>query len=309
MQQNRTTRRNQNKLSVGQKVAVGILLVLCALFGAALGLVAHYPQQVGELIRQVMPASSAAEDTESDAGEDVAAEEPEPADTTEPADKQVDEDMADSATPTRLVASHGKLKIYSPIAQEDLTGVLFHQASYNTALVMETKLPDADLEKVSVDHPVRVNHDQTEGDWVDADALHLWREQDVTDMDTSIDVGAKAGTTVYAPVTGTVVLVQDYDLYGYVPDVKIHIQPEGHPEWDVVLLHQYDPEVKAGDKVEGGVTPISRVRDIAKDLTDVQLGFYTAADDPGNHSHVQLNNADSPGYRKDSLKGAYKVKD
>ena len=78
---------------------------------------------------------------------------------------------------------------------------------------------------------------------------------------------------------------------------------------DVVLLHQTDPEVKAGDKVEGGTTPISRIRDIAKDLTDVQLGFFTAPDDPGNHSHVQVNNADTPGYRDTSLKGAYKVKD
>ena len=128
-------------------------------------------------------------------------------------------------------------------------------------------------------------------------------------MDTSIDVGAKVGTTVYAPVTGTVVLVQEYALYGYVPDISIHIQPEGHPELDVVLLHQTDPEVKAGDKVEGGTTPISRIRDIAKDLTDVQLGFFTAPDDPGNHSHVQVNNADTPGYRDTSLKGAYKVKD
>ena len=38
------------------------------------------------------------------------------------------------------------------------------------------------------------------------------------------------------------------------------------------------------------------------------LGFFTPPDDPGNHSHVQVNNADTPGYRDDALKGAYKVK-
>ena len=53
---------------------------------------------------------------------------------------------------------------------------------------------------------------------------------------------------------------------------------------------------------------MAHVRDIAKDLVDVQLGFYTPADDPGNHSHVQVNNADYPDYRKNKLEGAIQVR-
>ena len=305
MQQERTRRWRRKKRSTGQKVALGVVVAFVVLLGAAIGLVAHYPQQVLQVVHKLAPVESAP-----DASGDNGAADAEPS-IDEVSDKGVDEETAQLSldTPTRQIAAYGSVKVHSPIAQKDLTGVLFHQASFNTALVMTTELPDADLEKVSIDHPVRVNHEQTEGDWVDADALHLYRQQDATDMDTSIDVGAKAGTTIYAPVTGTVVLVQSYDLYGYVPDMKIHIQPKGHPELDVVMLHQYDVRVKAGDKVEGGVTPVSSVRDIAKDLTDVQLGFYTAADDPGNHSHVEISNADAPGYRENSLKGAYKVKE
>lgn len=305
MQQTRTRTRGRKRRTTGQKVALGIVLAIVVLLGAAVGFAAHYPQQTAHVIQSIMHVgspSSAATD-----GEPIDAAPP----LIDAIDKQVDEETMQLFldTPTRQIAAYGKVKIYSPIAQRELTGVLFHQASYNTALVMTTELPDANPEKVSMDHPVRVNHEQTEGDWVDADALHLYRVQDATQMDTSIDVGAKVGTTVYAPVTGTVVLVQEYQLYGYVPDISIHIQPPGHPELDVVLLHQSDPEVKAGDKVVGGVTPISHIRDIAKDLTDVQLGFFTAPDDPGNHSHVQVNNADSPGYRSTTLKDAYKVKD
>lgn len=187
--------------------------------------------------------------------------------------------------------------------------MLFHQASYTTALVVTTELPEANPEGLSEENPVRVNNDQVGGSWVDADALHLYRITDTTEMDTSIDVGAPWGSTVFAPVTGTVVLVQEYDLYDQVPDVRIHIQPDGHPELDVVLLHQYDPQVKAGDHVTAGLTPLASVRDIAIDLSDVQLGYYTKVGDPGNHSHIQVNNADEEGYRENTLKDAFKVGD
>ena len=303
MQQDRMSGKRNQTGGAGHKVAIALIIILCGLIGAGIGIIAHYPHQVSQAVEEIIASLPG----QGDSAQQASTAEKDDIGVEGVSDKIVDEDSL-PADPTRQIAAYGKLKIYSPIAQEDLTGVLFHQASYNTAVVMTTELPDANGEKVSVDHPVRVNNKQTEGDWVDADALHLYRTQDATEMDTSIDVGAKAGTTVYAPVTGTVVLVENYDLYGEVPDVKIHIQPEGRPDLDVVLLHQYDPVVEPGDEVEGGLSPLSKVRDIAKDLTDVQLGFFTAADDPGNHSHVQVNNADSPGYREGTLKHAYKVK-
>lgn len=207
-----------------------------------------------------------------------------------------------------LIAQCSGIDLRSPIAPADLTGVLFHQASYAYGLVMTTELPEADAEKAEDTGMTRVNNEQVEGEWLDAEAMHFWRMADATSMDTSIDVGAAAGTVVRSPVTGTVVLVKNYDLYGEVPDIEIHIQPDGRPDLDVVLIHTTDPLVKAGDKVEAGVTEISHVRDIAKDLDDVQLAFYTPEEDPGNHTHVQVNNADYENYRKDKLDGAIKVK-
>lgn len=303
-------RGRHRKRKRGRAIALIVLLLLVAALGAGVGLAVHYPQTASQLIHRVLPgqadgdpvppvqdgsASVSAQPGVSDAGDDSAGGD--------------GREVADEMPHTRQIAAYGDVKIYSPIAQEDITGVLFHQASYDTALVMTTELPEADVEKISVEHPVRVNNEQVDGDWVDADALHLYRTTDVTAMDTSLDVGAKAGSTVYAPVTGTVVLVKDYDLYGYVPDIEVHIQPEGHPELDLVMIHQSDTKVKKGDKVAGGVTPVSSVRDIAKDLTDIQLSFFTAEDDPGNHSHIQVNNADSPGYREEKLQDAYQVED
>lgn len=210
---------------------------------------------------------------------------------------------------TPRVAQVSKVDLHSPIQPADLTGVLFHQASNTYALVLSTKLPEADYEKTEATRSIRVNRDQEEGDWLDADALHLWRTEDTTAMDTSIDVGAKAGTTARSPVTGTVVLLRDYMLYEEIPDIEIHIQPEGRPDLDCVLIHTTDPLVKAGDKVEAGITELCHVRDIEKDLTDVQLSFFTPEGVGGNHIHVQVNDTTTEGYRKNRLPGAVKVKD
>lgn len=299
--------------SKGRTIALVLIVLLTVLIGAGIGITAYYPHEVASLVKPLFGNTETAVEDESSEPEAADIEATEEAEEEVPMteEQRVEADRYNGvgdALPTKQVAALGDIPIYSPIAQSRLTGVLFHQASYPTALVLTTQLPAANLEGLSQDNPVRVNNDQQEGDWVDADALHMYREIDATEMDTSIDVGAHWGSVVYAPVTGTVVLVEDYSLYGEVPDIKIHIQPSGHPELDVVLLHQYDPLVKAGDKVTGGITPLSHVRDIAKDLTDVQLGFCTPPDDPGNHSHVQVNNADYPGYREESLKNAYVVK-
>ena len=208
---------------------------------------------------------------------------------------------------TPLIARIGDVEFRCPIAPEDLTGVLFHQASYDYALVFSTELPEADPEKALEKRNTRISHDQHEGEWLDAEALHIWRTTDTTPMDTSIDVGAPAGTIVRSPVTGTVVLVKDYMLYDEVPDIRIHIQPDGAPDMDCVLIHTQDPLVSAGDRVEAGVTEISHVRDIQKDLIDVQLSFFTPEGVGGNHTHVQANDVNAKGYRKDRLDGAIKV--
>lgn len=209
---------------------------------------------------------------------------------------------------TPLIARSAGVDIRSSIAAVDVTGVLFHQASYEYALLLETELPEADYETVADSRTIRVNNAQTEGEWLDADALHLWRTSDDTEMDTSIDLGALPGTTILSPVDGTVVLVRDYLLYDEVPDVEIHIQPSNRPDLDCVLIHTTDPAVEAGDFVEAGITPIAKVRNIEESLTDVQLGFFLPEDVGGNHVHIQMNDAEFPEYREKKLEGAVSVR-
>ena len=121
----------------------------------------------------------------------------------------------------------------------------------------------------------------------------MWRPRPGS-PDTAADVGAKPGTTVISPVTGTVVKVKSYKLYGKWPDYEIHITPDGFDNLDIVLIHVTDLEVKPGARVVAGVTPLAHVRKLSDKFSD-QLAEYVK--DGGNHVHLQVNNANFKGYK------------
>ncbi len=291
------------------KVTLITLLVIAAVgIGGSIAALIGFPQQTAAFVRPF--SASLAQfiypSTESGRASDAPlAAETDASFSTEGEEAIYREAHKGHPSVNPLVAQCEGVDLHSPVDPADITGVLFHQASYEYGLAMTTQLPDANLEAVSTDNPAYVNREQLEGDWLDAQALHLWRTSDATAMDTSLDLGAAAGTVVCSPVTGTVVLVKDYKLYEELPDVEIHIQPDGRPDLDVVLIHNDGVTVQAGEQVQAGVTEIAHVRDIASYLTDVQLSFYTAGDDPGNHTHVQVNDANYKDYREKRLEGAF----
>ena len=210
-------------------------------------------------------------------------------------DKGVSDDP--NALKTAKVATLDDMEIRATVTPEDMTGILFHQASYDGLYAVKTKLPTADVAKAYKKHSLKVNSEQTDlNDWADAEALHLYRQGQTQAMNTSIDVGGKAGCKVYAPVTGTVTLVKKYKLYEKTNDYRIHIQPEGHSEYDCVILHCSKPVVKKGDQVTAGVTQIATMRKISSKLSGIQLADYTK--EGGNHSHIQIGNPNDSDYKK-----------
>lgn len=207
--------------------------------------------------------------------------------------------------PTPLIAEYGDVLIHCPVTTDDLTEICFHQSQMPWALVVTTQLPEADVAAASNHQGTHRAAEQPTGDvYLNGSAFHLWRTDGYTEMDTSIDCGAAAGCPVYAPVSGTVVNVREYTLEGEVPDYEIHIQPFGHPELDMVLIHIDYPCVNMGDEVEAGVTQVASVRDIAAVLDGIQLAEYTSVDTGGNHVHIQLNDTNYEGYREQRLAGA-----
>jgi hypothetical protein len=200
------------------------------------------------------------------------------------------------ATPTPLFASYGRLKLRLPVPTSRLTEIGFHQASYAWALRMKTPLKDAKLSESSTHRGT--GRDLTKQP-ADADAflvgkvLRMWRARPGA-PDTAADVGANPGSAVIAPVTGTVVKIKSYKLYGKWADYEMHIAPDGFPSLDIVMIHIANPDVKVGSRVVAGVTPVGHVRKLSDKFTD-QLAQYVRGG--GDHVHLQVNNADYPGYK------------
>ncbi len=159
--------------------------------------------------------------------------------------------------PTPIFASYGRLKLHLPVPVSKLTEIGFHQASYAWALRMKTPLKDA---KASESNAHRGTSRDTSRQPTGADAvlvgkvLRMWRARPGK-PDTAADVGAKPGTTVISPVTGTVVKIKSYKLYGKWPDYEMHIVPDGYDNLDIVMIHLADLEVKPGQRVIAGRDP------------------------------------------------------
>jgi len=203
--------------------------------------------------------------------------------------------------PTPYFASYKGLKLRLPVRVSTLTEVGFHQASYGYALSMKTPLKNADLGEAG-DHKGtgRNKAVQVQGPdaWLVGRVLRMWRARPGR-PDTAADVGGAVGADVFAPVTGTVVKIKLYKLYGKWDDYEIHICPDGYPNIDLVMIHVKDLSCAVGDRVEAGETRVAAIRKLSDKFYD-QLASYTK--NGGNHVHVQVNDAADPSYK--GLQGA-----
>lgn len=206
---------------------------------------------------------------------------------------------SEPSLPTPIMSESSGITMHSAVAMEDLTEILIHNASYAYANEITTQLTEAKNTDILAAHGTgRDPASQPTGDkWMTGEFIRCFREGNAGPIMSAIDCGGPVGATVYAPVTGEVVLVKQYKLYDEIDDYRIHIQPEGRPDLDVVLIHLTDVTVKPGDKVTAGVTPMAKIRDIFQYLDEsLQLKNYTAENDNGNHTHIQVNNATHPEY-------------
>lgn len=205
--------------------------------------------------------------------------------------------------PSPVFATCGTLRLRLPVSAESVTAVAFHQASFREALPLVSLAPTveasgarraaaarrAGLEPTTGAVPTTAS---TPPDVWNGAVVRVWRSGRSGNPDTAVDVGARSGTPVLAPIDGTVVLVRPYRLYAKYDDLEVHIVPESDPGVDVVLIHISDVTVRVGDRVKAGRTQVASVRNLSS-LTDLQLADYTT--DGGDHTHVQVNRLPEPG--------------
>jgi murein DD-endopeptidase MepM/ murein hydrolase activator NlpD len=86
---------------------------------------------------------------------------------------------------------------------------------------------------------------------------------------------------VFAPVSGVVTRVRRYRLYGRHIDISVEIRPDADHGVRVSMIHLDDRQVREGDRVTQGVSPIGVPRTFPfGDQTDLYI--------PGGHPHVHL---------------------
>lgn len=101
----------------------------------------------------------------------------------------------------------------------------------------------------------------------------------------SMDVGAPAGTLVFAPVDGTIAGIRTYNLKGQCPDTEIRIQPQSQTSMVVIMTHLTNIEASLGQPVRAGESRLGAVRQLDS-CVDQQLRQYTY--DDGNHLNLQV---------------------
>lgn len=103
---------------------------------------------------------------------------------------------------------------------------------------------------------------------------------------SAVDIVLPEDALITAPVSGRVVEVRQYPLYGRMLDWRVAIKPAAYPDLEVVLIHLEQPKVAVGDMIVAGDTPLGVVRLLA--FTS-QVDYVTNKHLP--HTHIEVKPA------------------
>jgi hypothetical protein len=190
--------------------------------------------------------------------------------------------LAPAGTPKpQVVAIFGNLRLQLPIAQERVTAVGYHGGT------------DGSLALAPVGAQVnqglfgRLFHKLVGGDSGGVRWYQLPGGQGAST--SALDIGARAGTDVYAPTDGTVVGLHDLILNGRPYGQRLEIQPTGSPSIVVTVSHlRADPSLVVGSAVVAGTSRLGTLLDFSA-VERQSLARFTQ--DAGNHVSVEVHPA------------------
>ena len=179
------------------------------------------------------------------------------------------------------IAHYEELPIQLPVSQQSVTALGYHGASGNALRL------DPVGRQANEGIFARILHRLT-GD--DTFAVTYYQLSGGSGSQTgALDVGAPAGTAVYAPVDGTVVSIQDLVLDGKRYGHRIDIVPNEAPSVVVSTRRlRADPALTVGSPVASGTSRIGKVIDLSK-VEEQALAEVT--NDPGNHVTIEVRPA------------------
>jgi hypothetical protein len=179
----------------------------------------------------------------------------------------------------QIVATVGNLRIQEPISQSRITAVGY-QGGSEGALALGPVGTQANEGLIK-----RVLHSVVGG----SAAKPRWYQLPggIGPATSALEIGAVAGTDVYAPVDGSIVGISDVILNGRPYGSSIDIQPSGAPSLVLTVSHiRVDPSLAVGAAVTAGSSKLGQVVDFSRAEHEA-LARYT--NDAGNHVVVEVH--------------------
>jgi biotin carboxyl carrier protein len=179
----------------------------------------------------------------------------------------------------QVFARYGDVDLVVP--DDGVRLVAYHEAAYSDALAVEPVGT-----KVTNDNPTKF----TDPGPMEGPEYAILNARDRPTAATSaIDVAMEPGAEVTSLVTGEVVHVEEYHLYGRHRDHRIELRPDARPDLVVVLIHVEQPLVEVGDLVVAGETVLAPAAVMFP--FESQIDRYVG-EPRGPHIHVEIKRAE-----------------
>jgi murein DD-endopeptidase MepM/ murein hydrolase activator NlpD len=181
----------------------------------------------------------------------------------------------------QVIALQGDARIQLPVSQESVTALGYHGSS-------AFSLPLEPIgSQVNEGLFSRIIH-RLAGD--DTSGVTYYQLSGGSGPQTgALDVGAPAGTAVYAPVDGTVVSIRDVVLDGKLYGHRIDIVPNDAPSVVVSITRlRADPALTVGSPVTAATSKIGVVLDLSR---AEEQALARVTHDPGNHVTIEVHPA------------------
>jgi len=175
-------------------------------------------------------------------------------------------------------ARFGNKPLLLPVSAADATIIAYQPVSDNSALPL-TPIG----QKVNANAFVRFFRSLFGGE---AAVRYFQLKGEEGEPTTSVLVGAPPDSPVTTPISGVVVGVTPYKLFGRFDDYRIDIRPEETGGLTVTLLFVDKPVVKIGERVTAGKTQLGTVR-LCPEEVGKTLAEYTH--DTGSHVYLQVS--------------------
>ena len=205
------------------------------------------------------------------------------ADTTTPVPVPQSDRLLPAGPPQpQVIAFQGALRLFLPISESRVTAVGYQRVG-DGALALDPVGTQANAGVFTRLLRRLVGEDQP--------GIRYYLLGGTAGAETGgLDVGAPAGTDVYAPVDGTVIAISDHILSGRPYGVRIDIQPSGSPGL-VVSMTNLDPDeaLTVGSTVAAARTKVGTRRWILSEVESSALARYTQ--DSGQHVQIEVRPA------------------